>query len=211
MIDNAANIKAVEAFNINQNTWLILGHSDMHQLENVILGNEMLNSPAFRFLSLDRSNDKTGKPYASIIQTAETYKIDYVLLYLGQGPVLNRCLIFSSDFYIILSDVNLPGLNHINYAYDDFKKWSDEMKIYSQNMQSSICAINFPVPKIRPKFLGLLLNVSGRLNDSTSLDELLVLISNQNESLMTISTEEFLIKQIKKGINKLVLLNFTEF
>ena len=78
-------------------------------------------------------------------------------------------------------------------------------------MQSSICAINFPVQKIRPKFLGLLLNVSGNLNDSTSLDELLVLISNQNESLMTMSTEEFLIKQIKKGINKLVLLNFTEF
>jgi hypothetical protein len=123
VMDTGPIIKPVESFNINQNTWLVPAQQDMILLEHVILRSEMLNAPVLSYFSLDRSNDMTGKIYASIIKTAETYKIDYVLLFLGRGNVFNRCLIFSSHFYIILTDANLRGLEHINYAYDNLKKW----------------------------------------------------------------------------------------
>ena len=211
VMDTGPIIKPVESFNINRNTWLVPAHQDMILLEHVILRSEMLNAPVLSYFSLDRSNDMTGKIYASIIKTAEKYKIDYVLLFLGRGNVFNRCLIFSSHFYIILTDANLRGLEHINYAYDNLKQWYLETKRVGENMLLSDYPINFPLPILHPIFLGLILGVSGRINVDAVFYEAIVLVTNQTESIMTLSSEKFFINQIKKGVDKLTSLKLTDF
>jgi len=203
VMDNDLSIQPVDAFNINENTWLVPGHRDIYNLENLIFQNEMFNSPQLSQFLLDKPNDKTGKPYASIIKNAETYKIYYVFLFLGKAAILNRCLIFSSHFLILLADNNLQGLDHINLVVNNLSKWSDKMKTAYNNMQTLSHPINFPIRTTMPTFLSLILNVSYRISENYKRNKFLVEVTNQTETIMSTNSEAFIYKHIIKGVNYL--------
>ncbi len=71
--------------------------------------------------------------------------------------------------------------------------------------------INFPLPIFHPIFLGLILDVSGRINVDTAFDDAVVHVTNQTESIMTLSSEKIFINQIKKAVDKPACLKLTDF
>jgi len=151
--------KPVKAMPIKTNIWLVPGHRDVNTLDQLINNHEMSNSPQMRSIFFDKSNDKTGKPYASIIKTAEEFEIDYVFLDLNPNKgTLNRCLIFSSHYLIIPAVADFHSSETMNSMNENLQKWAKEMKNVENNMNSLNHAINFPLPTFSPKFIGMILN-----------------------------------------------------
>jgi len=107
VMDNERNVKPCEAIPIANNIWLVPGNRETNILETTIALEESYSRNKTPF----HLNQKTGKPYASIIETAKDYKIDYVFLDLNPNKgVLNRCLIFSSHYIIVPAVVPVPFL-----------------------------------------------------------------------------------------------------
>jgi cellulose biosynthesis protein BcsQ len=199
VIDNGPT-KPVEAMPIKQNIWLVPGHREMNLLDRTIAMHEISNSPQFCEISLDKSNDKTGKPYASIIKTAEAYQIDYVFLDLSPSKaVLNRCLIFSSHYLIIPAVADFHSSETMNSMKENLQQWCIDMKIVKQNMSKSSHPINYTLPAFNPKFIGILLN---RFN-SSGIGE----VVNGIEKNTYRKNEAVWIKQVKIGADMITSLN----
>ena len=84
--DDSNDVKPVQAIHIRENIWLAPGSRDMNSLDKKIQMHETMASfgDAMRY---NQQNQKSGKPYASIIKTAEQYGIDFVFLDLNPNKI----------------------------------------------------------------------------------------------------------------------------
>ena len=199
VIDNGP-AKPVEAMPIKQNIWLVPGHRNTNLLDQTIYNHEMSNSPQFSLISLDKSNDKTGKPYASIIKTAEKYEIDYVFLDLSPSKGdLNRCLIFSSHYFIIPVLADFHSSETMNSMSENLQQWCRKMRDVRDNMKLSTHPINFALPDFNPKFIGIILNrfVSNYIGQ----------VINGIEENIYRKNEAVWIKQVKIGADTITRLD----
>lgn len=149
IVDNGP-LNPAQVINIARNIMLLPGHKDTNTLDELISNHEIRSS------GLKLSNDKTGKIYASIMQTAKLFEIDYVFLDLSSNKgVLNKRLVFSSHYFILVASPDPESSECINSMHDYLQEWAKEKKLVEENMFQPI---NFPLSPFYPKFMGVIIN-----------------------------------------------------
>jgi cellulose biosynthesis protein BcsQ len=152
VIDDERSVKPCDAMLIANNIWLVPGNFKMDEVNKIIETEE--------YFSLDKKifhlNQKTGKFYAAIIETARSYEIDYVFLNINNNNnVVNRCLLFSSHYMIIQREFCSFGM--IRELKDLINKWYAEINIIRRDTlsQTGKTTTDFPIPTWNPKLLEL--------------------------------------------------------
>ncbi len=202
VMDNERNVKPCEAIPIANNIWLVPGNRETNILETTIALEESYSRNKTPF----HLNQKTGKPYASIIETAKDYKIDYVFLDLNPNKgVLNRCLIFSSHYIIVPAVADFHSSEMMSSMKENLVNWYNEIKtVRGETLaQPGRPTTDFPITEFNPKFLGFILN---RI-DSNNIGE----IKNGIEVNTYRRAEEVWKRKIEYGADELSTLeNFQD-
>ena len=202
VMDDERDAKPCEALPIANNIWLVPGNREMNILETTIT----LEESYARNPTLFHLNQKTGKPYASIIETAKAYKIDFVFLDLNPNKgVLNRCLIFSSHYIIVPAVADFHSSEMMSSMRENLVNWYNEISVIRKEtiQRAGRSTTDFPIPKFNPKFLGFILN---RI-DSNNIGE----IVNGIEVNAYRRAEEVWKRKIEYGANDLSTLeNFED-
>lgn len=153
------DIKATSAFAffIKKNLWLVAGNRKTSSLDSEINQAEILTNPNFPFAS---PNNKSGKPYAAIMETAKKYKADYVLLDLNpSNGILNRCLVMSSHYLIVSSISDFHCAETMFAMFQMLKEWLEKMnKLREIEKLEPARKSYFPIPERTVKFLGYIVN-----------------------------------------------------
>jgi len=100
-------------------------------------------------------NNITGMPYAILMETAQKYALDYLILDVRTDwNCYTRSLLFSSDYFITCLDADQDGLDNIRFLSCMLLKESHHMQAISTfNFdQNSV----FKMPKF-PKYIGYIL------------------------------------------------------
>lgn len=156
VIDDAIIPKPCDAFSIAKNIWLVPSTREIERLDKIILLEEFYSLNPLLF----HLNQKSGKPYASIIETAKAYNIDFVFLDLNSNKgELNRRLIFSSHYLIVPTEPDYHSSEMISSLRQNLVVWHDELDIIRLNLsKANAPPTDFPLPTFYPKFLGIILN-----------------------------------------------------
>ncbi len=156
VIDDAIIPKPCDAFSIVKNIWLVPATREIESLDKRIVLEELYSLNPFLFLL----NQKTGKPYASIIETAKAYNIDFVFLDLNSNKgALNRCLIFSSHYLIVPTEADYNSSEMISLLRQNLIDWHNELDVIRLKLsKANKPPTDFPLPTFYPKFLGFILN-----------------------------------------------------
>lgn len=92
-----------------------------------------------------------GSIGASIRQTAEAHKFDYVLVDMSPSVgALNECLLMSSDYFIVPTAPDFFCAQAIKSLTNVIPCWNNEISVFRQE------GMVYSFPKIPPKFIGFL-------------------------------------------------------
>lgn len=191
--NDSDKIKAAYAFPIKKNLWLVPGDRNTSKLDPLISTAEALGDPKFPF---PIPNQKSGKPYHSILITAKNYKVDYVLLDLSpSNGVLNRCLVMCSHYLVIPSICDFHCAETMSIMRDTLKEWQKTMEIIRDVSNTEGRKSYFPIPKHNVKFLGFIIN---RI-DSNNIGEIVNGIEDNSKGYRRV--ERCWLNRIQNGAN----------
>jgi len=199
IIDNERKTKPCEAYPITNNIWLVPGSREIDKLDTLITLEESYARNVLPF----HLNQKTGKSYSSIIQTAKHYEIDYVFLDLNPNKgVFNRCLIFSSHYIIVPALADFHSSEMMSSMKTNLVNWYNEFSaIRTETLpRAGRATTDFPLPAFSPKFLGFILNKI----DSNNIGEII----NGIEVNTLRHTDQVWKRKIELSANELSTLNY---
>lgn len=149
-------VKPAHAVKIKENLYLVCGDRNTPILDEKIANTEAMTSEQFTLMHMP--NQKSAKPYYSIVKTAQHYKVDYVFLDMNPYPgILNRCLLMSSHYIVIPAVLDFFCEAMMNMMRENLENWNAKTKniINSTNRQGGA----FPWPDHKPKFLGYIISI----------------------------------------------------
>jgi cellulose biosynthesis protein BcsQ len=199
IIDNERNAKPCEALPITNNIWLVPGSREMNNLDTLITLEESYARNVLPF----HLNQKTGKSYSSIIQTAKHHEIDYVFLDLNPNKgVFNRCLIFSSHYIIVPALADFHSSEMMSSMKTNLVNWYNEFNVIRTETlpRAGKATTDFPLPAFSPKFLGFILNKI----DSNNIGEII----NGIEVNTYRHTDQVWKRKIELSANEISTLNY---
>jgi len=147
---DAENVKPAYAHQIRRNLFIVPGHRHTNLLDTEITTIEVLSA-----FNPNVTNVKTGKPFRSIMKTAEEFKIDYVFVDLNPNTgTLNQRLIMTSHFLIIPTIPDFFSYEMMKSMNDNLDEWQSSLDMYRIGANAS----NYKLPDHTVKFLGFILN-----------------------------------------------------
>ncbi len=129
----------------NDNLFLAAGNIGMAELDVSL----SIGLAGGRFMHF--AQQFIGAFYATIKSTIERYEYDFVLVDMSpSASALNRCILMSSDYFIIPTSPDFFCYQAINSLANMLPTWSEDFKNFREPK------IRNPLPKHSPKMLGII-------------------------------------------------------